>query len=325
MDFSKILLMVTVPALLLASCAKENADGESASMEFSVKTKGAGISVPDNTNQLVRLYVGVNGKEHAGVDDKQEHIHLHTTADLTDGYSFLVTGLTERRYKMAFICVPKIDGMLTMDASKLQCDYNAVIVDFSPILDKQPSANMEDIGHIYRKVISRHASSGKQAMENVILDRINGQLVIDMGILEDQFENKVEKIEVIFNNLPTSIYLRDNDNAEIITARQNPNKVYTSIPDLSPAAKKLHHRIILNLLPSNLNGVIRVTEQGKAAKDYKIGGTYGGGKVSVKPNTRTILEFNGLHRDYFTVKYAGFDGSSIGVDDDQWDGWENIQ
>lgn len=98
------------------------------------------------------------------MDDRQEHIHLHATTDLTDGHSFLVEGLSERRYKMAFVCVPRLDGMLTMDASKLQCDYNAVIIDFLPVLDNQPSADMADRGHIYRKVISRHASAGKQAV-----------------------------------------------------------------------------------------------------------------------------------------------------------------
>ena len=42
--------------------------------------------------------------------------------------------------------------------------------------------------------------------------------------------------------------------------------------------------------------------------------------VSIKANTKTTILFNGMETGEFEVRYAGFDGSEIGVAEDNWNG-----
>lgn len=326
----KNLFMVLGTCLTLLGCSKEEtaSQPETASMEFRLSARtGSETTAPDAKKQSLHLYMGVDMKEHL---TGKGHLELYGEYDDRNlqGNSFQLWLLTEQRYRMAFFCVPKLDGIFTQNREmpSYGCDYNAQMIDFGKVLEAQKNdADMVKYGHIYRKVISRWAQSGEALREDVTLTRLNGQLVIDMGILADQFEKTVTSIEVVLKNVPDKLYIRDNDNDELLLGETTATAeyVYKSIPDSEKPG--IHHLITLNLLPSELEGVIRVTETGKTAVEYPIKGGYvADNKVSIKRNTRTTLEFNGLHKDYFTVKYAGFDGSSIDVDDDKWDGWEDL-
>lgn len=326
---NKYLLLPLAVLLLLQACSKEEPEAPeaTAAMEFRIATRvGDGTLPPDDKKQRVRLYIGVNAKEEAGIGDDQTHLHLYDKMDLGSGSSFQLLLLTEQRYKMAFVCVPRLDGMFAADQTikAYAHDYNAQVIDYSPVLAAQPDPALAETGHIYRKVISRHAASGQKLTEDVTLVRLNGQLVLDMGVLEDQFEKTVTKIEVVLNDIPKRLYVRDNDTDELIPEEPAAGQtIFTSTPTAGGQAQT-HHRIVLNLLPAPLEGVVRIYEEGKEPAEYPIKGASGDGKIEIKRNTRTTLEFNGLPGDSFTVKYAGFEGSSIGVDGDEWDGWEEI-
>ena len=83
----------------------------------------------------------------------------------------------------------------------------------------------------------------------------------------------------------------------------------------------------MNLLPCSLDGTLTVAfktvdgvvpeEQGYAIHSDATSSPL----VAINPETRTTLLFNGMHAGYFEVRYAGFDGSGIGVADDDWNGW----
>ena len=308
---------------LLAACDKQEpvTVGNAEKVEFGITTKStAGNTVPNLSVQEIRLYLGEHKPEH--LDDKK-HLHLREKYTLT-GSSFLLENMPEQRYKFAFVCAPRLvagDMFTEKDPLNPSCDFNRHIIDFSPVLDGQPSVELANYGHVYRKVINRWLRSGEALTENVTLTRLNGQLRIDMGILQDQFEHPVSKIEIIINNTPTKLYIRDNDNDELLLVENSTQaKTYTDDnPDWNNTF--MHYTVTLNLLPSELDGYIIVTSGGNLLT-FPFKGVYHGEKVQIKRNTRTTLEFNGLHKDYFTVKYAGFDGSQIGVDDDQWDGWQ---
>lgn len=311
---------------LLAACDKREpvTVGNAEKVEFGITTKStAGNTVPNLSTQEVRLYLGEHKTEHW---DNKKHLHLREKYTLT-GSSFLLENMPEQRYKFAFVCVPKLDGMFSEKVPGTNsCDFNAHLIDFTPVLNAQAQASqasqaLVNTGHIYRKVINRWLRSGEALTENVTLNRLNGQLIIDMGVPEDQFEHEVARIDIHIDHTPTEIYIRDNDNDEIILVEDRAKSfVYTSVPQWNVNKR---HIITLNLLPSELQGDIFVYRKGDdKPQTFPFKGMYNRGKVHIKRNTRTTLEFNGLHKDYFTVKYAGFDGSQIGVDDDQWDGWQ---
>lgn len=307
---------------VLAACSQEEVtdlSAEPATAVFDISTRGNNTTVqPDATTQQVRLYVGEHRPEH--LDDKN-HLHLRQAYNLETGASFHLDNLPPRRYKLAFICVPaNLQGIFSEEKpGENSCDFNQQLIDYGTVLTAQQNPDYATGGHLYRKVINRWLKSGETLTEDVTLNRLNGQLIIDMGIPEDQFEHKVTEVEVIIEQTPTLIRIADNDKDELImSAPTNKAFTYTSVPEWGV---RKPHRIILNLLPSELKGKIVVTT-GSNLKTYSLQGVYGGGTVLIKQNTRTTLEFNGLHKDCFTVKYAGFENSQIGVDDDEWDGWQ---
>lgn len=180
--------------------------------------------------------------------------HTSTFAKLElESASFELTNMPEQRYKFAFVCAPKlVEGNMFSEVEPLKpsCDFNDHIIDFSPVLKGQPSVELANYGHIYRKVINRWLRSGETLREDVTMTRLNGQLRIDMGILQDQFEHPVTKIEIFIKNTPMKLYIRDNDNDELLPY-SNGDITYTDAnPDWNETVK--HYTITLNLLPSVL-------------------------------------------------------------------------
>ena len=335
--------------LCLAGCTGDDTpmeQPEETAATFRIDTRGE--IGPD---RLERLYIGERKPGHFTEDPT--HLHVNRIVDFEDG-EVTVTGLKPQWYKFAFVSVPDIDGtdiFTETTPGKGSCDLNDQMIDYKPVfLQRVGSYMMENPkeennatnipihstpdGDIFRKVINRWTESGKTVSESVEMNRLNGQLVIDMGVLEDQFDcDGFTQGEVIVtvtvNDLPTRLYITDNDVDEIKTAdnynsmswqtQPQPNEIIRNEEGNNVDVEKKHHVIYINLLPATLSGSVTVTTP-KGTFTYPLQGATG--QPIIKPNTRTWLTFNGVADGQFTVQYAGYEETQIDVDDDAWDGWE---
>ena len=276
--------------------------------------------------RLARLYIGERKPEHSS-----EALHCNSFHDFS-GATVQVSGLLRQWYKFVFLSVPEIAGVgddvfteeIPGDGT---CDMNKLMIDYMPVLEQSagtefPVAALSD-GDIFRKVINRWMESGEISEENVEMTRLNGQLEIDMGILEDQFDGSVEKIVLEIADTPTRIYITDNDRGEIKTAGLETvswtTRPYHNVTGANQDPVS-HHKISVNLLPGALTGSITVRMTGGEDYVYPLVGD-NDASLSIKANTRTKLEFNGLREGYFTVRYAAYADAGIDVGDDAWDGW----
>ena len=147
-----------------------------------------------------------------------------------------------------------------------------------------------------------------------------------MGKPADQFEMPVNKIRLILNNPNKQVYVRDEANAEVITTKGSSSDFIYELPvSLDSNSQYQRQYLILTLLPEELNGKIIVYHEGtNEVDDFKIGGDKGF-PISIKPNVRTTVLFNGMDKDQFEVRYAGFndgDDAVIDVPDNGWNGWQ---
>lgn len=318
-------------ALLAAGCSGDDTPAglaDAPTAVFRLSTRATDI---DDAVRLTRLYLGERKPEHAS-----EALHCNRVVDITGGQVAL-TDLKPQWYKFVFLCVPRLEGTGTAlfteeTPGQGSCDLNKQMIDYLPVLRQAPGTEMphRDIpdGDIFRKVINRWVVSGETVNENVELGRLNGRLVIDMGVLEDQFEGTVQGITLQVDNTPTRLYLTDNDVDEIKTADPQ-TLTWTTTPEPNPTTDAEgnpidpagHHVISVSLLPGLLNGSITVqTDLGSFT--YPLQGSYNGYQLSIKQNTQTKLEFNGVLDGHFQVRYAGYVDAGIDVDDDAWDGWQ---
>ncbi len=310
----------------------ENADVATVQFKLAINPDKPQAVEPD---QLMRLFVGERKPEH-GV----EELHLlGVMEDVVEGH-LTFNNLKPQWYKFAFVCVPRNGNNMPLnlfteeDPGEATCDMNRILLDYGPIL--KLGAGSEDFGDgrklpqgdIYCKVVSLWLEKDTTAKEDVVLTRLNGQLKLDMGILVDQFEHRVDSIVLELTNLPTRMYITDNDKGEIKTTTQQ-TVCFKTIPYNQlqiTESKRKHHILIANLLPCELNGKVHVyTEDEKGNRyDFHFPLRTDSDKIfRIKPNTRTILHFNGISSEYFDVKYAGYDDTKINVDDDGWNGWKS--
>ena len=333
--------------ICLAGCTNEDApmeQPEETAATFRIDTRGE--IGPD---RLARLYIGERKPEHFTEDPT--HLHVNRIVDFSEG-SVTVEELKPQWYKFAFVSVPKINDTGTdifteTTPGKGSCDLNDQMIDYKPVFlhtgsymedpeneDNNVTLHATPDGDIFRKVINRWTESGKMVSETVAMNRLNGQLVIDMGVLEDQFDcdgfAKGEvTVTVTVNDLPTRLYITDNDVDEIKTAdiyksmswqtKPQPNEIITDEEGDKVDVGKKHHVIYINLLPGTLSGSVTVTTP-EGEFTYPLQGAMG--QPVIKPNTRTRLTFNGVSDGMFQVQYAGYKNTQIDVDDDAWDGWE---
>lgn len=220
---------------MLSGCTNDSdvlPEGEGGTMTFQLSTRaGNGIG----EEQQVRLFVAERAQEHSGFpgevhpapdqdgeipdyEQPEEDLHVVETIDL-GGSSYQVTGLYGQWYKFAFVCTPTVGGELfgpeTEADKEPNHDFGECYIDYAPVLDYQEdnlnAAQGEDLA-IYRKVIDRWADASSPLTENVTLTRQTGELVLNMGIPEDQFDGKVHgkvhhfKITI---QTPTQMYVRD--------------------------------------------------------------------------------------------------------------------
>lgn len=339
--WNKYLALPVLTALLgLAACSNDSvADNFGPTEPAGVKFKlavGSQEPQPVAKDQLMRLFVGERKPEH-GV----EELHLlGVLEDVTEGH-LTFTKLKPQWYKFAFLCVPRngnnqpLNLFTEENPGEATCNMNRILLDYMPILAQ--GAGKEDFeeadtplppGDIYRKVLSFWLKKDTMVTKNVVLTRLNGQLDLDMGILVDQFEHRVDRVELELTNLPTRIYITDNDKEEIKTTNPQTVRFWTKPYPQSDVieSKREHHHLLANLLPCKLEGNLNVyttDDQGNPHNfTYPLSNS-SGRTYRIKPNTRTILRFNGISTNYFDVKYAGYDDTSIDVDEDDWDGWQD--
>lgn len=313
---------------LLASGCGETAqvpgtEGEDATFQVFTRANEA-----PSVDQKAWLYLATRETE------SENTLSCTTTFDVGTGY-FTLENKVSQWYKMAFVCVP-YGATAKVELPEPTGEFNDIVLDYTPVLNVTGQSETEDLA-IYRKVIDRWLIPGENLNEDVTMSRITGQLVLDMGILKDQFPKKVTKITVTLTGIPAKVYLRDNSNEEVIYPENSTVEAQTySFENPNWGDDGTHFRMCFNLLPCTISGSKQITEgQATTVSGCRVKVEYEGGveeypigtadpidpSVQIRKDLRTTVYFNGMENGEFEVRYAGFDGTSIGVDSDDWDGW----
>lgn len=348
-------IMALAGITLMTACNSEQADdpttGEPA-VSFQLSRSG------ELENQLVRVLIAERSADNTTATDGGLYCGLDKRYFLAgDATTFLAEKLKLQWYKFTFMGVPDIEGKI--EGEKLFSDVSAeagseaattkdfskLLVDYSPMLElqEQEGSNVSttyDL-NLYRGVVerwmTRPSDDGVVPEETVTMKRITGEFTLDMGILQDQFEHKVAAITLSLK-VPQRVYVYDNyreyadentvENESSVFVEGDYEMVYTySVSEDLAVSTTDHCQLILNLLPCTLEGALIVDfvqPDGAtvAPQQYPIRSDEASAAVEIKPNVRTTLLFNGMHQREFEVRYAGFDGSGIGVADDEWNGWQ---
>lgn len=229
-------------------------------------------------------------------------------------------------------------------------DFSKLLIDYGPILElqaKQPDASEKYDLNLYRGVANRWMTRPDETEGSVVpseqmaISPITGEFLLDLGLLPDQFEHPVSTVTLTLK-VPGRVYIYDNyrengyplgddviqvNESSVYVENNTVTFTYVYTPGSEELAGKKHCKLNLNLLPCSLDGTLTVafkTVDGVAPEEqgYAIhSDATSSPLVEIKPETRTTLLFNGMHAGYFEVRYAGFDGSGIGVADDDWNGW----
>ena len=286
------------------------------------------------------------------------------TIDL-GGSSYQVTGLYGQWYKFAFVCTPTVGGELfgpeTEANEEPNHDFGECYIDYAPVLDYQEdnlnTAQDEDLA-IYRKVIDRWADASSPLTEDVTLTRQTGELVLNMGIPEDQFDGEVDHF-VITLQTPTQMYVRDMARDSVLIAagpseykkftwnvisQSEEQEIHISLlPDVKPGfdsetlaegddegetpavtdERRLYY-LAVQAFDAN-DGIVYIKGlEGTTPKESSVIQDISKNidrNILIRKNIRTTVLFNGMTTGQFEVRYAGFDDDvAIDVDDDAWDG-----
>ena len=282
------------------------ADGATGEITFSLSTRASADEVflakPIGDEQSARLFVVERKQEHSGIGNDtgdntgptfdpdlnpmSEPLHVERMVDLTDG-SYRLTELFGQWYKFAFVCVPNVGeetGTAMLQAPDPEAsdseeetytynhDYAKWYVDYTAALEYQAdnlnTAQGQDMA-IYRAAIDRWIDLGVEggSEEDVYLTRQTGELVLDMGIPEDQFDTEYDATTdrpthpvayyEIKLHTPTSMYVRDEARDEVIIVKKDP-AVYTFTWDVT--GQKERQKIHIALLPDVEPGYVTQNE-----------------------------------------------------------------
>ena len=296
-------------------------------------------------NQFTRLYVSERKPESgkpATTDpqfkDQYDIIfYCDKYYDLT-GQSYLIENLLGVWYKFAFVCVPNIGNEMgskmfpnshIFDSFKDLFDFT---IDYSPVLKYQSDLNKASSSDlaIYRKIIDRWIDADMPTSEDVLMSRITGQLVLNMGKPADQFDTKTKGEVTQFEvNVETSqkCYIRDEACDSVIVVTPVVQKSFIWKVD-EKEGQKSKQILPIALLPGMLtNATVTVSFKNGTPEVYALKGHEEKGEpddIMIKKNRRTIVLFNGMVKEFYEVRYAGFaDGNdaTVDVDDDAWNGW----
>lgn len=321
----------------LSACESEDlsqGNTEAPRAVFHIESR-AGAALQE---EALRLFIADRREEHHL--DEALHCGLNDRIDLKEN-TYAIENRLAQWYKFAFVSVPdfaddETDGtkMFTVakDAAPGTCDYNQLVVNYAPILEHQKKnavaaapENLKKDLHVWRAVKDRWLKPDTTLTEKVILDRVTGELVLNMGIPEDQFRKKVTAMEVYLYDVPQKIFIADDSEGKVYT--QEPGE-YTFTFKNIPWNEGKDYIMTLALPPHAINGWVLVNysnpdDPGAGKQDVEVFriGQGEGQKVEIKPDTRTTVLFNGIASGSYEVRYAGFPNSGIGVAPDDWNGW----
>ena len=340
--------MAMLFAFTLFSCSDEmkegvENDGNVPVATFNVTTRASDNSADNEISdtQFTRLFLAERLSEHAENDGSETletlHCDVSNRFDL-DGSTYQLEGLKGQWYKFAFVCVPDLNGMgsamfvgETKEYSE-EHDFNKLMVDYLPVLVYQASeptvANNDDLS-VYRKIIDRWVDATNPTSEDVVLTRVTGQLILDMGKPADQFENPVSSITLTVAT-PSRFYIRDEAEDQVIVDDNTSEKNFTintseknfTINVSDPKARQI---LRVSLLPGELTDAKVTVNYGETSEEFVLQNE-NKEPIQIKKNTRTTVLFNGMHPDEFEVRYAGFDDGNDAVidvsggDKDEWNG-----
>lgn len=348
-------IMALAGITLMTACNSEQADDpttEEPAVSFQLSRSG------ELENQLVRVLIAERSADNATATDGGLYCGLDKRYFLASGATtFLAEKLKLQWYKFAFMGVPDIEGKI--EGEKLFSDVSAeagsevaatkdfskLLVDYTSVLDlqvKEQDASATYDLNLYRGVanrwMTRPSEAGDIPEETVVMKRITGEFKLDMGVLQDQFEHTVSDI-ILSLKVPNRVYVYDNyreyvnnynedsESDVYVDGNYTMEYKYNVSSDLAQSETE-HCKIILDLLPFTLDATLQINfvqpESGSIEPQrYEIRSDEASSLVEIKPNVRTTLLFNGMHKGEFEVRYAGFDGSSIDVAEDDWNGWGN--
>ncbi len=370
-------LTVWIGAMLLSACSNGEVNSPvnnepSVCFELS-RTNGDG-SAGDFDNKLLRVLIAERSVEHTSATDRGLYCALDKRFFLEPGTTeFIARQLKLQWYKFVFLGVPNviaestddlgIDGQMlfsdiksdkesedatTKDFNKLFMDYSSVLEYQKYILDKTESSERLDL-NLYRGVANlwaeRPSEDGSVPSETVSLKPITGELMLDMGVLQDQFEREVKSIKLQLKNIPEKVYVYDDykeSGGDIIPGGESghypidsESNVYVydfkyreyeyDCPEELWNDRQKHCILKFNLLPCNLtDSRLQIIFGENDIAEYPIYSDGSGTNsiaVEIKPNVRTTLLFNGMHKGEFEVRYAGFNENAVIDVDDEWNGW----
>lgn len=331
--------MAMLFAFTLFSCSDEmkegvENDGNVPVATFNVTTRASDNSADNEISdtQFTRLFLAERLSEHAENDSSETletlHCDVSNRFDL-DGSTYQLEGLKGQWYKFAFVCVPALNGMgsamfvgETKEYSE-EHDFNKLMVDYLPVLVYQASeptvANNDDLS-VYRKIIDRWVDATNPTSEDVVLTRVTGQLILDMGKPADQFENPVSSITLTVTT-PSRFYIRDEAEDQVIVDDNTSEKEFT----INVSDPKTRQILRVSLLPGELTDAKVTVNYGETSEEFVLQNE-NKEPIQIKKNTRTTVLFNGMHPDEFEVRYAGFDDGNDAVidvsggDKDEWNG-----
>lgn len=316
-------------SLMAAGCSENDspaADEGQVQAVFKIESRADGTETL--TDECLRMFIADRRQEH----DNTEALHCGEDwrIDLNTN-SYELSGMTAQWYKFAFVSVPNCTGVngkslftVANGADENTCNFNELAIDYVPVLEaQQTESNRTSVDKldVWRAVMNRWLQPDEVLKENVTMQRLTGRLVLNMGIPEDQFRAAVASIAVTLNEVPQKFLIHDEDEGQIITqSTQSYTFTYTDIPWDGGS----DYVVTLALPPHEVQAalVVTYTDSSIQPEVYQIVDS-NKEAVSIKANTKTTILFNGMETGEFEVRYAGFDGSSIGVADDDWNGWQD--
>lgn len=317
-------------SLMAAGCSKNDspaADEGQVQAVFKIESRADGTETL--ADECLRMFIADRRQEH----DNTEALHCGEDwrIDLTTN-SYELSGMTAQWYKFAFVSVPNCAGLdgkslftVAEGADEKTCDFNELAIDYVPVLEaQQTESNRTSVDKldVWRAVMNRWLQPDVVLTEDVTMQRLTGRLELNLGIPEDQFRAEVASIAVTLNRVPQKFLIHDEDEGQIITqSTQSYTFTYTDIP----WDEGSDYVVTLALPPHEVQAALVVTYKDAENNPQEVYQIVDSNKeaVSIKANTKTTILFNGMETGEFEVRYAGFDGSSIGVADDDWNGWQD--
>lgn len=315
-------------SLMAAGCSENDspaADEGQVQAVFKIESRADGTETL--TDECLRMFIADRRQEH----DNTEALHCGEDwrIDLTTN-SYELSGMTAQWYKFAFVSVPNCAGVdgkslftVAEGADEKTCDFNELAIDYAPVLvaqQKESNRTSVDKLDVWRAVMNRWLQPDVVLREDVTMQRLTGRLELNLGIPKDQFRAEVDSIAVTLNGVPQKFLIHDENEGKIITRS---TKSYTFTYKDIPWNKGGNYVVTLALPPHEVQQAVLVVNYTDAENNpqevYRIVDS-NKEAVSIKANTKTTILFNGMETGEFEVRYAGFDGSEIGVAEDNWNG-----